>query len=147
MPCSTLAPCEAPAQPPGRDWPLRTHLALWPLPTAVPCARLHARLILREWHVAELTDSAELITSELVTNASTACRSVEAVCPIGLWLTSDGRRVVILVSDASQDPPVPMNPDTATEGGRGLMLVEAVSAQWDWYSLPQGKVVWALCET
>jgi hypothetical protein len=36
------------------------------------------------------------------------------------------------------------------ENGRGLLLVETLSTQWDWYFPPQhngGKVVWALIET
>jgi hypothetical protein len=37
-------------------------------------------------------------------------------------------------------------PDPQDEGGRGLFLVAALSARWDWYptSEPAGKVVW--CE-
>jgi hypothetical protein len=30
-------------------WPLQSHLELGALPTAVPCARLHARQMLWEW--------------------------------------------------------------------------------------------------
>ncbi len=97
---------------------------------------------MREWDLTGLSESALLVTSELVTNAIIACQSA----PVRLWLVSDGRRVVISVADASPDPPVPMNPDGATEGGRGLMMVQAVSARWGWYALPQGKIVWALCE-
>jgi hypothetical protein len=56
--------------------------------------------------------------------------------------------VAILVCDGNLHPPVRMTPDLAADGGRGLMLVEAISAQWDWYPVPggQGKVVWALGE-
>jgi hypothetical protein len=37
-------------------------------------------------------------------------------------------------------------PDPEEEGGRGLFLVAALSARWDWYLTedPEGKVVW--CE-
>ena len=90
----------------------------------------------------DLAGDVETIVAELLSNALTASRRA----PVQLWLVSDGRRVVISVADASPDPPVPMNPDGATESGRGLMLVEAVSARWGWYALPQGKIVWALCE-
>jgi hypothetical protein len=34
----------------------------------VPCARLHARLVLLEWGLAALSESLELVVSELVTN-------------------------------------------------------------------------------
>lgn len=130
----------------GRElsaWPLRSHLALAPLPTAVPCARLHTRHILREWNLACMSDDTELIVSELVTNALTA--SAGSLSPIGLWVLSDGRRVLILVSDGSPHLPVRMNPDFVTEGGRGLVLVEAIASKWDWYAIALGKVVWAIC--
>jgi anti-sigma regulatory factor (Ser/Thr protein kinase) len=127
------------------DWPLRSHLALGPLPTAVPCARLHAHHILREWHLAAMADDTELIVSELVTNAVAASASADSPCPVGLWLLSDGRHVVILVADGNRQPPVRLDPDLVIEGGRGLMLVEALSTQWDFYFTPHGKVVWAIC--
>jgi len=41
-----------------------------------------------------------------------------------------------------------MEPDDCTEGGRGLMLVDALTTRWDWYAAPcdsvEGKAVWAL---
>ena len=90
-----------------------------------------------------MSDDTQLIVSELVTNALTA--SAGSLSPIGLWVLSDGRHVLILVSDGSPHPPVRMNPDFVTDGGRGLMLVEAIAGKWDWYAIPQGKVVWAIC--
>src|SRR5258708_3936296 len=50
-------------------WPLRSYLELAPLPSAVPCARLHARAILWEWSLTAFHDTACLIVSELTTNA------------------------------------------------------------------------------
>ena len=47
----------------------QSHLVLGALPSAVPCARLHARLVLAEWDLKPLAETAELIVSELVTNA------------------------------------------------------------------------------
>ena len=57
--------------PPGMSasWPLSTCLPLGALPGATPCARLHARAVLAEWGLRELAEEAELIVSELVTNA------------------------------------------------------------------------------
>jgi anti-sigma regulatory factor (Ser/Thr protein kinase) len=59
------------ADPPGMSasWPLTTTLPLGALPGATPCARLHARAVLTEWGLGDLADAAELIVSELVTNA------------------------------------------------------------------------------
>jgi hypothetical protein len=49
------------------SWPFQSYLELGALPSAVPCARLHARQVLYEWRLADLAD-AELVVSELVTN-------------------------------------------------------------------------------
>ena len=50
-------------------WPLRSYLELGALPTAVPCARLHARHLLWEWGLNGLAADTELLVSELATNA------------------------------------------------------------------------------
>ena len=39
-----------------QDFPLESILEFRPLPTAVPCGRLHARNVLFEWHLTGLTD-------------------------------------------------------------------------------------------
>jgi anti-sigma regulatory factor (Ser/Thr protein kinase) len=132
----------------GGDWPLQTSLPLGSIPTAVPCARAHATQILWEWGMAEMSDAVELVVSELITNAVTASRALEnGPLPIRFWVLSDRKQVLILVWDASPDAPVPMQPTADVEGGRGLMLVDAVSKQWDWYPVEneiEGKVVWAV---
>jgi anti-sigma regulatory factor (Ser/Thr protein kinase) len=131
-----------------RDWPLRSGLPLGPIPTAVPCARAHATQILWEWGMTEISDTTELIVSELITNAVTASRALDdGPFPVRFWLLSDRKQVLILVWDACPDPPVRMQPAGDVEGGRGLMLVDAMSAEWDWYPVAdkiEGKVVWAL---
>jgi hypothetical protein len=45
--------------------PLRRYLELGALPTAVPCARLHARHVLREWGSNGLAPDSELLVSAL----------------------------------------------------------------------------------
>ncbi|HXZ72371.1 MAG TPA: ATP-binding protein [Streptosporangiaceae bacterium] len=129
------------------EWPLRTFLELGALPTAVPCARYHVRQVLWEWHLAAQADRAELLVSELVTNAITASRATSPDSPVRLWLLSDSARILILVQDDSPHPPVRAELETSTERGRGLLLVEAISGEWDWY-IPErsgaGKVTWAI---
>jgi anti-sigma regulatory factor (Ser/Thr protein kinase) len=69
---------------------------------------------------------------------------------IRLRLSSDSARVLVEVWDADPQPPAPNDlgeggtPDPEEEGGRGLFLVAALSARWDWYLTedPEGKVVW-----
>jgi anti-sigma regulatory factor (Ser/Thr protein kinase) len=125
-------------------WPLHTYLELGALPSAVPCARLHARQLLWEWGLAELSDNAELLISELCTNALTASRAMKLSLPIRLWLLSDKARVMILVWDGNPEAPVRMDTSEEAESGRGLVLVEALSDEWNWYVSPEqsGKVVW-----
>jgi len=133
-------------------WPLRSYLELGALPTAVPCARLHARHLVWEWGLNGLAESTELLVSELVTNAVKATAGQEDQAAVCLRLSSDNARVLIEVWDADPQPPTPKDlgedgtPDPQEEGGRGLFLVATLSARWDWYLTrePTGKVVW--CE-
>lgn len=128
------------------EWPLRTSLELAALPSAVGCARLHAKHVLREWGLEELSDPVELLVSELLTNAVKAARSMDPVSPVRFWLMSDYTCALILVWDASPEPPVRIDVTGDAEGGRGLLLVEAICQQWNWYlsAEPSGKVVWCL---
>jgi len=146
------------------QWPLQTRLDLGALPGAVPCARLHARLVLTEWGQAQAGDSAELIVSELMTNALRACTDPAGrpgydaegrQLPLGLRLASDRRQVLVEIWDGNMAPPVPGQTSLDGETGRGLLMVEAVSSRWGYYypdRQPRGtapderaaKVVWAL---
>ena len=138
------------AGPPGHsragDWPLQSFLELGALPGAVPCARLHARHVVREWGLAALGDGTELAVSELMTNAVQVSRAMSQAAPVRLWLLSDGAQLVILVWDASPQPPVRLDAGDDAENGRGLLLVDAVSTGWGWQFPPDmgGKTVWAL---
>jgi anti-sigma regulatory factor (Ser/Thr protein kinase) len=128
------------------EWPLQDSLELGALPDAVPCARLHTRQILWEWGLTWLSENAELIVSELLTNAVNAARSRGSIGPVRLWLLSDWTQLLILVWDGNPLPPVRVLSSEQTESGRGLMLVETLARQWDWYAPVNtgGKVVWAL---
>ena len=125
--------------------PLRSYLELGALPTAVPCARLHVRHLLWEWGLTTLANDAELLVSELVTNAVKATAGLQQAA-IRMRLSSDSERVVIEVWDADPHPPEPQDAAPEEEGGRGLFLVATLSARWNWYPTqePQGKGVW--CE-
>jgi len=128
------------------QWPLQSFLEFGALPSAVPCARLHARQVLWEWGLSAQADSTELVVSELVTNAVQASRAMEQAAPVRVWLLADKAQIVILVWDASPHPPVRTESSDDAENGRGLLLVEAISEQWSWYSDQQGtggKFVWA----
>jgi anti-sigma regulatory factor (Ser/Thr protein kinase) len=144
------------------EWPLHSRLELAALPTAVACARLHAKHLVWEWGLEQLADDIELIVSELVTNSLKATvalgqngnpRRMTTVPWIELRLYSDGRQVLIEVWDGNHQPPVPQGlgtegiPALGDEGGRGLFLVETLSHKWGYYATPaaeQGQMVRAL---
>jgi anti-sigma regulatory factor (Ser/Thr protein kinase) len=132
-------------------WPLSSGLVLGALPTATPCARLHARTVMYEWGLATVAETVELVVSELITNAGLASRSLNGTqCGAGLpgvhlRLSSDHVRVLVEVWDANPYPPSPRAAGPDEDSGRGLMLVEALCTKWSWYATRDwgGKVVWA----
>jgi anti-sigma regulatory factor (Ser/Thr protein kinase) len=127
-------------------WPLQDFLELAAVDSAVPWGRRHARQVLQEWGIGHLGDGAELLVTELITNAVTASREMTQVCAVRLWLLSDSARILILIWDGSPDPPVLTGATDDAEHGRGLLLVDAISEQWGWYPRGDGdgKFVWAI---
>jgi anti-sigma regulatory factor (Ser/Thr protein kinase) len=90
-------------------------------------------------------ESAEVIVSELVTNAVLVCREMTPGQVIGLWLVPGAERVLIVVWDASLRRPVRSDANAGAEGGRGLLLVHALSQRWGWRpAAGGGKFVWAI---
>src|SRR5260370_12555062 len=128
------------------EWPLHSFVELGARRGAVRGGRLQARKVLWEWGLTHLSESVELLISELITNAIKASQSAERILPVRLSLLSDGQRVLIQVWDANPQPPVRVDANDDAESGRALLLVETLSEQWDWY-VPQhmgGKVVRSL---
>ena len=127
------------------SWPLHAALDLGALPTAPGCGRAWTRQILWEWGLTALQETTELLVSELVTNAMQISGGMMQDAPVRLGLLSDGTQALLLVWDASLQPPVPADASQDAETGRGLQLVQALSARWGWYFPPGigGKVVWA----
>ncbi len=126
--------------------PPRVVLDLGAVPTAPGCARAWTRQILWEWRLADLSDTAEVIVSELTTNAVLASRR-EGRPFIRLILTLDQGEVAILVRDYCPGTPQPGNAGADDENGRGLFLVQALSGRSGWYPAGDGapgKVVWAI---
>jgi anti-sigma regulatory factor (Ser/Thr protein kinase) len=125
--------------------PSQTHLELAALPSAVPCARGHVRSVAHECGLADLADTAELLTSEIMTNAVLASGRLRTAGPpvVRLWVTSGRAALVIRVWDASQAIPIRQEAGPDDDNGRGLMLLDALSADWGCYREADGKVVWA----
>lgn len=135
-----------------RTWPLHSYLELGAFPSAVSCARLHAKQVAWEWGFNDQAETVELLVSELVTNAVQTVGGHAQSRFIRLSLSSDKVRLLIEVWDADPRPPVSRAltsdgiPPLDQEGGRGLFLVATLSQRWSWYPAPRwvGKVVW--CE-
>ena len=107
-----------------------------PLPTAVPCARLHAVHVLHEWGLRDLVGDAEMIVSELITNAIEASTLLSERPPVSLRLLLTGKSVVIEAWDHSPLDLEPREADVDNECGRGLTVVAALSDRWGGGSRP-----------
>ncbi|MEU6663797.1 ATP-binding protein [Streptomyces sp. NPDC046821] len=123
-------------------------LACWP--SSVPLARASALLTLRCWGLPKATaDDVALIATELVTNAvrhatpATGDPEAPARCRLTVERpTPDTVRVT--VSDSSPRRPVLAEAGEDDEAGRGLLLIQALSADWGTSDHTAGKSVWAL---
>jgi len=117
--------------------------------TAPGRARAALRDALAQWGLRHLTDLAEAIASELVTNAVAASGETApgnaAPAPLTLRITVQHGELRIRVWDPDPvPPPRDHQPGTWDENGRGLMIVKALSRRWDWDPAEDGgKYVWA----
>jgi DNA-binding NarL/FixJ family response regulator len=123
----------------GRRRPEAAVIALAADPASVSHARRFLRHTLREWNLDGLLDDAQIVVSELVTNAVTHTQSAPE-----LRLSLNGSTVRVEVRDDGTGTPEPQPPTEDGEHGRGMHLVAALAAAWG-MELPQddGKVVWA----
>ncbi|WP_424853169.1 ATP-binding protein [Streptomyces sp. SAI-170] len=105
---------------------------------AVPEARRELRELLRHWGRQGRSDVAELLTTELVTNALVHTDR-EAV----LTATVSPRGLRVEVRDFTGRRPRPRVP-SADDGthGRGLLLVQALADAWGVRAHGVGKSVW-----
>jgi len=133
------------------------YLELAALPSAPFWARRQTQAVLRAWRLQSATiETAELLASELVTNAAKfsgspaqKLRYSELVKAerISLTLRYSPGRLIIEVVDSDENPPVLAGTDLYAESGRGLMLVDAMSKEWSYFLLPSyGKLVYCVIE-
>ncbi len=120
-----------------------TSLELRAVPAAVPQARHHTREALRAWGLAPIALDAELLISELVTNAVEATAKLQAPSPIELAIDEYPGQLVLQVCDASPDLPVERVQSDSAVSGRGLHIVRSLSSAWGFAREPDGKSVWA----
>lgn len=100
---------------------------------------------------AQAAGTAELLVSELVTNAFQAAHTASGGSAGGCRAASSRREpavrlslsyfpgeLLIEVTDRAPGSPMPSHPDRDSEHGRGLVLVEALSLEWGWLPVPGG---------
>lgn len=93
-----------------------------------------------EWGLPGVVTDAVLVASELTENMVRHARSDGWLC-----LQLRGDLLTIAVADADSRSPRLRPPHERRDGGRGLVLVAALSRTWGTASrLPGGKVVWAV---
>ncbi|MGW0767372.1 ATP-binding protein [Streptomyces sp. NPDC002676] len=125
--------------------PASWRIALPHTAAAVPVARALVRTALAEVEHAADSDTAELLTAELVANAveHTAGRG-----PIELVVELLPTGCQVEVHDPDPAPPghltrpVIEEPDVWQEGGRGLLLIRALSSSCGHRPTSSGKAVW-----
>jgi anti-sigma regulatory factor (Ser/Thr protein kinase) len=130
-----------------------TSLTLAAAPAAISRARQLVRFALGQWGLAALAGDAELVTSELMTNAVQATAvtgpdtpsggfSAAATVQVRVLMYQDS--IIIEVWDRDAGTPRPQETAPDDEGGRGLMIVAALCTRWDFAGTADGgKVVWA----
>jgi anti-sigma regulatory factor (Ser/Thr protein kinase)/anti-anti-sigma regulatory factor len=91
-----------------------------------------------EWGLPEAAIAAEIIASELVTNAVR-----HAGTAIDLRMTLRDHQLRVSVHDRDRQPARLQTPGEADDHGRGLLIVEAVATSWGNVPVADGKVVWA----
>jgi anti-sigma regulatory factor (Ser/Thr protein kinase)/anti-anti-sigma regulatory factor len=102
-------------------------------------ARQAVRDACAAWQLRPLVDDAELVVTELVSNAVR-----HAGGDMDLVIALRGGYLWLSVRDGSAELPCRVMPDPETgEGGRGLILLDAVAADWGTTAVPEGKIVWA----
>ncbi|WP_308013419.1 ATP-binding protein [Streptomyces beigongshangae] len=125
-------------------------------PRVVRIARLTLRAVLTGHGLTRLLDTAELLVSELVTNAHSHSAGPAALrlrglaggrLRMGVWDTDPH---IPPPFDKRSWPPRPASAPVGAEGGRGLFLVCHFADAWGGYSLgddlfgANGKLLW--CE-
>ncbi|GGR06479.1 SpoIIE family protein phosphatase [Kitasatospora griseola] len=116
------------------------HVADWDVPAdpaAVARVRAAVTRRLEDWGLIEQAFAAELVLSELITNAIRYASG-----PIRVRLLRD-RALICEVWDGSATSPHLRHATDTDEGGRGLFLVAQLAERWGTRYPASGKVIWA----
>ena len=105
--------------------------------SSVSTARRFLRRTLEAWGSSSMTDTATLLASELVTNAI-----LHARCAPDVVIRLDGPRLRVEVHDTSHVAPARKQYGLYAATGRGIGLVDELSADWGVTPQAGGKSVW-----
>ncbi len=101
-------------------------------------ARAAVSACVQELGLQDVCDDVVLLVSELVTNAIRY-----AAPPVRLEIQAGDEDVIVAVCDGSPEPPAPRPAGDDAEGGRGMLLVDLLTADHGVRTGPPGKAVWA----
>jgi serine phosphatase RsbU (regulator of sigma subunit)/anti-sigma regulatory factor (Ser/Thr protein kinase) len=114
--------------------------AAWLLP-GEPRQVAHCRRLVRDtlaaWELSALTETVELLVSELVTNAIQ-----HAGGELRLRLQRNETGLLCEVCDRTRTPPELQELSATAERGRGILLVNELSRKWGHRRTATGKIVW-----
>jgi anti-sigma regulatory factor (Ser/Thr protein kinase) len=113
-----------------------------PHPSSVGEARRLVRAELLETGREDLIDTAELLVSELVTNAL-----VHAGTPIDVVARVSDSGLRVEIGDGSPNLPAPRHHARMAGTGRGLRLLQQMVDSWGAHPYADGKVVWFVLVT
>ncbi|MEV6703302.1 ATP-binding protein [Streptomyces sp. NPDC051453] len=129
-----LRPLDAP-----RGRPTVWH-ASWPLSRDLTSVARARRLVITQlghWDLPEPADTAELLVSEVVTNALRHTRG-----PLRLNLQVRGSRLRCEVEDTAAGGPMRRFVDVDSESGRGIELLDLLAEAWGTTDTATGKTIW-----
>ena len=121
----------------GSAIPIEAAMRLSADPASAREARGFVERTLRSWGRDEITETAALLTSELVGNVVRHGRTDMLVA-----LKLRGDHVTVAVTDHSADLVEPRAPSAEAISGRGLYLVDSLSERWGVQPQRPGKSVW-----
>lgn len=119
---------------------------------------------LEKWGCSRISDDATLVATELVTNAVKAtpgevirflCRWEDGTVYIAVWDSGPGRPAPAPAVEFALDDLDPSDADFDANGGRGLVIIDALALEWGYRPDPvdptagrsPGKWIWARVPT